>query len=72
MSNALALELTRQLLRWLSIYLIGLGLPADLAALVAHPDIVANVAATAFLMLAETGWIMTKIRKHREGRRVAH
>ena len=71
MNNALVLELTRQLLRWLSIYLVGVGLPDGLAALVAHPDVVENVAATLLMMLAETGWIMTKIRKWREGRSLA-
>jgi hypothetical protein len=65
MTPALTLEITRQLLRWLSIALIAWGLPPELAALVQHPDVAAQAAATVALLLAESGWMVSKWRAWR-------
>lgn len=59
------LELTRQALRWLSIYLISLGLPAQIAAAFDSPALAAEVLATVSLALAEGGWLVVKAKQFR-------
>jgi hypothetical protein len=65
MTSAVFLELVRQLLRWLSLYLVGVGLPPQMAVLVEHPEVVAQVVALASLALAETGWLIVKAKQLR-------
>lgn len=58
--SSLYLEFVRQMLRWLALYLLGIGMPEPLAAFVENPEFVAYVAATLSLALAEGGWLITK------------
>lgn len=66
MSAAITLEIVRQLLRWLSVYLLGFGMPAEVAALFEHPEIVNGIAAAISLGLAEGGWLIVKVKQFRE------
>ena len=59
-------ELLRQVLRWLGVYLATVGLPEPLAALVSDPQTVSLVAAAISYGLADTGWLMKKIRGARK------
>ena len=63
MTNPFVLELLRQLLRWLSVWLIAAGLPAPLAAVLEHPETAAITAGLISLALAETGWLIAKMRQ---------
>jgi hypothetical protein len=65
MPSSFVLELVRQLLRWLSVWLISVGLPEPLAALVQDPEFVANVAAAISLSIAEGGWVVVKAKQFR-------
>jgi hypothetical protein len=60
-----AFELVRQLLRWLTIYLIGVGLPPDTVDFLGNPETVNFVGAILSLALAETGWVASKLRRQR-------
>ncbi len=65
MPSSLTLELTRQVLRWLCLYLVGFGLPPELARIVEHPEFVAQVAAAISLGLADGGWLVVKAKQFR-------
>lgn len=63
MSNPFVLELLRQLLRWLAVWLIGVGFPAPVAVVLEHPEAAAFAAGLISLALAETGWLISKVRQ---------
>lgn len=65
MHPSIVLELTRQLLRWLSVYLLGFGLPPGLVGIVEHPEFVAQIAAAISLGLADGGWLVVKAKQLR-------
>ena len=65
MQPSFILELARQLLRWLSIWLISVGLPEPVAALLEHPEFVAQLAAAVSLSLADGGWLVVKAKQLR-------
>jgi hypothetical protein len=61
--HPLAMELIRQALRWLGLYLMTAGvLPADLAALVSDAGTTEFVIGTVSYAIAETGWLIAKFR----------
>lgn len=63
-----ALEMIRQILRWLAVYLVALGLPASIQPWFEHPETVAVVAAIVSYLLADTGWLVSKLRGWIRGR----
>lgn len=65
MKQSLILELVRQALRWLSIYLISVGLPEPLAVFVQDPELAAEIAAAITLSLADGGWLVVKAKQFR-------
>lgn len=65
MEAAAALELVRQILRLLGLWLVTMGLPADLAKLLDHPDAAALTMGLISYALAEMGWIGAKWRHWR-------
>jgi len=63
-----AMEIIRQCLRWLAVYLVALGLPASIQPLFEHPEAAAVVAAAISYLLADTGWLVSKVRSWFRGR----
>ena len=63
--NPLALELIRQLLRWLGVWLMTVGVPEELAGLTTHEDFVFAVAGAIMYAVADTGWLVAKWRQFR-------
>lgn len=61
--SPLALELLRQLLRWLGIWLVAAGVPEPLARLLEHPEAAAFVGGLISIAIAETGWLIAKVRQ---------
>jgi hypothetical protein len=57
-----AFELSRQLLRWLGVWLMTLGLPEDVAALIEHPEAVEMLAGAISYIAAEVFWALAKAR----------
>lgn len=64
--NSFILELTRQSLRWLALYLIAQGLPPGIADLLGHPAVSDYVAGMVVYAIAESGWIVAKVREFRK------
>lgn len=67
MPTALKLELIRQALRWLAIFLATLGLPEPLLAFLGDPQTVNWVLAAIAYLVADTGWLASKITAARKG-----
>jgi hypothetical protein len=65
MPTSLILEFIRQMLRWLSVYLLAAGVPEPLAKFLEHPEVVQYVAAMVSLALADTGWLIVKVKQLR-------
>ena len=63
--NPLVLEIIRQILRWLGVWLMTVGVPSELAALFDHPAAVDFVAGVILYAMADTGWLMAKWRQWR-------
>jgi hypothetical protein len=62
--SPLAMELIRQALRWIGVWLMTTNLlPPSVAELVDDPETVALVAGFVSYALAEIGWIGSKVRK---------
>ena len=59
------LELIRQVLRWLGVYLMTIGLPAEMAGLLEHPEVVQMLAGAVSYALADGGWLMAKWKQAR-------
>lgn len=66
-----ATELSRQLLRWLGLYLVAAGLPETMRPLFEHPQAVAFVAGLLSYGLAEAGWLLSRLRRWWKGEPVA-
>ncbi|MGL5830021.1 MAG: hypothetical protein ACRC0L_10690 [Angustibacter sp.] len=60
--NPIALELVRQLLRWLGVWLMTIGVPEELAGLTTHEDTVLGVAGFIMYLVADTGWLVARWR----------
>ena len=61
--NPLTMELIRQALRWVGVWLMTTGLvPAEVAALFDDPETAAFVAGVVSYALAETGWLASKVK----------
>lgn len=58
--NPLALEILRQVLRWLGVWLMTVGVPEEIAGLTMHEDFVLAVAGAVMYAVADTGWLMVK------------
>jgi len=65
MPQSFLLELVRQVLRWISIYLIGVGLPEPIAVTFDNPELAAEIAAAITLSLADGGWLVVKAKQFR-------
>lgn len=65
MPQSFLLELVRQVLRWISIYLIGVGLPEPIAVTLDNPELAAEIAAAITLSLADGGWLVVKAKQFR-------
>lgn len=63
MTNALLLELVRQLLRWTGVWLMTLGVPENIAGLTAHEDVIMGVVGFLMYLTADTGWLVAKYRE---------
>lgn len=59
---ALALEITRIILRYLAVVLLTIGAPPALVEPLGDPALVSMIAGLASVALAEGGWLMTKLR----------
>jgi hypothetical protein len=58
----LAMELIRQVLRWIGVYLMTIGLPGELGALFNDPATASLVAGGISYAIAETGWLAAKVK----------
>ena len=63
--NPLLLELIRQALRWLGVWLMTIGVPEGVANLTAHEDVIVGVAGFISYAVADGGWIVAKWRQWR-------
>lgn len=75
-ASPLFLELVRQFLRWVGVWLMTIGVPESIAGLTTHEDAVMAVIGAAMYATAETGWLATKwnqlkawLKARRKGRR---
>lgn len=66
-----ATELSRQLLRWLGLYLVAAGLPETMRPLFENPQAVSFVAGIISYGLAEAGWLLSRLRRWWKGEPVA-
>ena len=64
--NPLALELARQILRWIGVLLMTWGVPESMVGLTAHEDLVMAVAGGIMYAVADTGWLVAKFRQWRD------
>ena len=63
MNKGFALEVVRQSLRALTVYLLAAGMPPELAPLFEHPHAAELVIAFIFYAIAEVGWVIAKFRE---------
>lgn len=63
--NPLAMELIRQVLRWLGVWLMTIGVPESIAGLTTHEDAVLGVAGFIMYLVADTGWLAVKWKQFR-------
>ena len=59
-ASPIFLELVRQLLRWIGVLLMTVGVPESIARLTTHEDAVMALIGAAMYATAETGWLATK------------
>jgi hypothetical protein len=62
MMNPLFLEIVRQVLRWLGVWLMTVGVPESIAGLTANEDAILGVAGLLMYLVADTGWLAAKWR----------
>ena len=58
--NPLVLEITRQVLRWIGVWLMTVGVPDQIVGLTANEDAIMGVAGLVMYALADTGWLASK------------
>ena len=63
--NPIALEFLRQVLRWLGVWLMTIGVPESLAVLTTHEDFIFGVAGGIMYAVADTGWLVAKWKQFR-------
>jgi hypothetical protein len=63
--NPLVLELVRQVLRWLCVWLMTVGVPDEVIGLTANEDFIVGVAGLVMYLIADTGWLAAKWRQWR-------
>jgi len=63
--NPLFLEIVRQILRWIGVLLMTIGVPENIAMLTNNEDAVIGVAGLVMYLVADTGWLATKWRAWR-------
>ena len=68
MMNPLVLEIVRQGLRWLGVWLMTVGIPEEIAGLTTHEDAVLGVAGFVMYLVADTGWLAAKWHQFKEWR----
>lgn len=59
-ASPIFLELVRQFLRWVGVWLMTVGVPENIAGLTTHEDAVMAVMGAAMYATAETGWLAAK------------
>lgn len=64
MTSRFTFELTRQALRWLGVWLMTMGLPAEMGATFEDPQFVAAVAGFVSYAIADGFWIVAKVREY--------
>ena len=63
--NPLALEIARQVLRWLGVWLMTIGVPENIAGLTSSEDAILGAAGLVMYLVADTGWLAAKWRAWR-------
>lgn len=63
MTQSFKLEIVRQALRALSVWLLALGMPNEFEQLFAHPQAAEITIAMAAYLIAEAGWVVAKVRQ---------
>ena len=61
--QSFTLEFVRQCLRWLTIWLVGVGLPEPIAVAFDNPELAAEIAAAITLSIADGGWLVVKAKQ---------
>ncbi len=54
------LELVRQFMRWVGVWLMTIGIPEPIAAMTAHDDAVMGVVGFCIYLTADGGWLASK------------
>lgn len=62
------LEIVRQFMRWLGVWLMTIGVPESIAGLTSHEDAIMGVVGFAMYAVADTGWLAAKWRQFRAWR----
>lgn len=57
------LELVRQFLRWVGVWLMTIGIPENVAGLTAHEDAIMGVVGFVAYLVADGGWLAAKWRQ---------
>ena len=65
MTNPIVLEIVRQTLRWIGVWLMTVGVPESIASLATHEDAVFGIAGFVMYLVADGGWIAAKWRAWR-------
>lgn len=68
MMQPIVLEIVRQVLRWLGVWLMTIGVPESIAGLTSHEDVIMGVVGFVMYAIADTGWIAAKWKQWREWR----
>lgn len=54
------LELVRQFMRWVGVWLMTIGVPESIASMTTHEDAIAGVVGFCLYVTADTGWLASK------------
>ena len=57
--NPLLLELIRQGLRWLGVWLMTIGVPESIVQLTGQEDVIMGIAGFVMYAIADTSWLVT-------------
>ena len=62
------LELVRQFLRWIGVWLMTIGIPENIAGLTMHEDAIMGAVGFAMYLAADGGWLAAKWRQFQDWR----
>jgi hypothetical protein len=67
-ASPIFLELVRQFLRWVGVWLMTIGVPESIVGLTANEDAVMGVVGFIMYLVADAGWLEVKWKQFKEWR----